>query len=168
MDVVLDTNAVRASGLNGAALNSLREYLSKKKSRLLLPDVVVEELCAQRRVQIEEAIQKIAHGSNDLRRLDPGFSGKVPEIDTAVAVASYRSEIMKSADKVEILENLKELVYRLANRVPAASPKGEEARDVLLWLTILGVGARQELVLAVETRERCFMKELSRRNCKLS
>jgi hypothetical protein len=127
-----------------------------------LPDVVVEELCAQRRVQIEEAIQKIANGSNDLRRLAPGFSGKVPEIDTAAAVASYRSEIMKSADKVEILENslidLKELVHRLANRVPPASPKGEEARDVLLWLTVLAVGERQEVVL-VSGDKRAFFHE---------
>lgn len=91
MDVVLDTNAVRASGLNGPALSSLREYLSRTKSSLLLPHVVVEELSSQRRMQIEEAIQEVAEGNNDLKRLVPGFSGKIPEIDIVAAVADYRA-----------------------------------------------------------------------------
>jgi hypothetical protein len=160
MDVVLDTNAVRASGLNGPALSSLREYLSKTKSSLLLPEVVVEELSSQRRMQIEEALQKIANGNNDLKRLVPAFSENLPEIDIVAAVADYRAEIMKSADRVTVLENspddLKELIQRLANRIPPASSKGEEARDVLLWLAVVAVGKQREVVLVSGDKKAFF------------
>src|ERR1039458_9032541 len=98
MDVMLDTNAIRASGLNGAAFDSLREYLSKTKSRLLLHEVVVEELCAQRRVEIEEALRKIAIGNNDLRRLLSDFSGEPPKVEVEAAVASYRSKLTQCAE----------------------------------------------------------------------
>lgn len=162
MNVLLDTNAVRASGLNGPAFSSLREYLSKTKSLLLLPNVVVEELCAQRRADIEEALFKIKSGSGDLRRLVPGFSEKRPRVDVGAAIENYRSQLEKSAEKVEIIENspgdLKELVRRLANRIPPASPKGEEARDVLLWLTVLAAGREQETAF-VSGDKRAFFHE---------
>lgn len=54
-----------------------------------------------------------------------------------------------AAARVSIIENtpadLKELIRRLVNRVPPASPAGEEARDVLLWLSVLAVGQKQEV-----------------------
>jgi hypothetical protein len=162
MDVLLDTNAVRASGLDGAAFSSLREYLSRTKSRLLLPDVVVEELCAQRRAEIDESVRKIASGNKALKRLVPDFSGKPPKVNVEAAVASYRSQLEQSAEKVTIIENsssdLKELVHRLANRIPPASSKGEEARDVLLWLSVLTVGQKQETAF-VSGDKRAFFQE---------
>lgn len=122
--------------------------------------MVVEELSSQRRIQIEEAIQKIASGNNDLKRLVPTFLGKIPEIDIVAAVANYRSEIMKSADRVTILENslddLKELVQRLVNRIPPASAKVEEARDVLLWLTVVAVGKQREVALVSGDKKAFF------------
>src|SRR5579863_7762920 len=102
MDVLLDTNAIRASGLDGAAFSSLREYLSRTKSRLLLPHVVVEELCAQRRAEIEEAVRRIANGNKELKRLVPDFSGKPSKVDVEAIVARYRSQLETSAEKVAI------------------------------------------------------------------
>ena len=162
MDVVLDTNPFRASGLDGAAFGSLREYLSKTKSRLLLHSVVIEELCAQRRAEIIEAVRKVASGKKDLTRLLTGFSLEVPDVDIEAAVQSYRLELEGSAGQVEIIEislaDSKELVRRLANRVPPASAKGEEARDVLLWLAVVSVGQRQETAF-ISRDQRAFFHE---------
>jgi hypothetical protein len=166
MDVLLDTNAVRASGFNGAAFNSLREYLSKTKSRLLLPSVVVEELCSQRRSDIEDAVRKIVTCYNELKRLVSGFSEEFPKVEAEAAVASYRSKLEHSAENVAIIENspgdLKELVRRLANRIPPASAKGEEARDVLVWLGVLTVGQKQEVAF-VSGDKRAFFQDGSLR-----
>ncbi|HEY6183641.1 MAG TPA: hypothetical protein VIW67_15450 [Terriglobales bacterium] len=81
MDVFLDTNAVRATGLNGAAFGSLRDYLSTTKSELLFSHIVIEELCAQQRSQMESAIRKIGNGNKELKRIVPEFSEKAPNIN---------------------------------------------------------------------------------------
>jgi PIN domain-containing protein len=162
MDVLLDTNAVRGSSLEGPAFDSLREYLSKTKSRLLLPSVVVEELCAQRQAEISGGLRKITNAKKDLERLAPGFSAEIPTIDIPAAVAEYRSQLETVAERVDIVDNtkadIKELVRRLANRIPPASPTGEEARDVLIWLTLLGVGSKQEAAFISGDR-RAFFQE---------
>src|SRR6476659_6576752 len=117
MDVLLDTNAVLATGLDGAAFSSLREYLSRTKSRLLLPDIVIEELCAQKRSEIDSAVRKVASGNKDLKRLIPDFSETPLKVDIDKAVARYRSQLRESAIAVAIIENsladLKEMVRRL-------------------------------------------------------
>lgn len=167
MDVLLDSSAIRASGLNSPAFGSLQEYLSRTKARLLLPSVVLEELCAQCRREIEEARQRVSSANEDLKRLVPGFApAKNPKIDVEDAVASYRAQLERSAAKVEIVENssrdFKELVRRLANRIPPASPGGEEARDVLVWLCVLSTGPQQEVAF-VSGDKRAFFDEGSLR-----
>jgi hypothetical protein len=162
MDVLLDTNAILATGLDGAAFGSLRDYLSTTKSRLLLSEIVVEELCAQQRSQIEGAVRKIASGNRELKRLIPDFSGKSPKVDVEDAVARYRSRLEQAAVRVTIIENspadTKEMVRRLVYRLPPASPTGEEARDVLLWLTVLATGQKQEMAF-VSGDKRAFFHE---------
>ena len=73
----------------------------------------------------------------------PGETTAPPALDASSALTAYCEQLVKSGDQVEILENmpddLTELTLRLAGRIPPASPNGEGARDVLLWLTVLPI-----------------------------
>lgn len=162
MDVLLDTNAVLANSIDGVAFKALRKYLRKTRSTLLLPFVVLEELCAQRRTQIQKLERDIEGVYKDLVRLFPAITAKPPALDASIGLRAYRQELLKSAEKVEILENspehLNELVRRLAGRIPPSSPNGEEARDVLVWLTLLAVG-RERRVAFVSGDRRAFFKD---------
>ncbi|MBI3781346.1 MAG: DUF4935 domain-containing protein [candidate division NC10 bacterium] len=161
MDVLLDTNAVRASGIDGVAFRALSTYLRRTRSRLLIPSVVLEELCAQRRMLIQTLERDLKTVHKDLRRLFPEATAKPPALDASAALTVYREQLVKSADQVEILENvpdhLAELVRRLAGRIPPASPSGEEARDVLLWLTLLPV-ARAGRVAFISGDQKAFFR----------
>ena len=161
MDVLLDTNAVRASGIDSVAFRALSTYLQRTRSRLLIPSVVLEELCAQRRMLIQKLQRDLESVYNDLRRLFPGDTVAPPLLDSSAALTAYREQVLRSADKVEVLVNvaddLTELVRRLAGRIPPASPNGEEARDVLLWLTLVSI-ARAGRVAFISGDQKAFFK----------
>ena len=82
-------------------------------------------------------------------------------MDSSAALTAYREQVLRSADKVEVLVNvaddLTELVRRLAGRIPPASPNGEEARDVLLWLTLVSI-ARAGRVAFISGDQKAFFK----------
>ncbi len=161
MDVILDTNAIRASGIDSAEFKALRAYLKTTRSLLLIPSVVVEELCAQRQRAIEKLERDLETAYKDLRRLFPDTTAKPPVLDTASALSVYRHQLVTSADQVQVLKNhpedLPELVRRLAGRLPPASPSGEEARDVLIWLAVLCV-ARTGRVAFITADQKAFLK----------
>jgi len=162
MDVLVDTNAMRANSVDGVAFKALREYLRKTRSRLLIPYVVIEELVAQRRMQIQQLMRDVEGVRKDLQRLFPTIVAQLPALDTNAALAEYREQILKSAAKVEIIDNspddLRELVRRLAGRIPPASPNGEEARDVLIWLNLLAVGRGQHVAFVSGDQKAFFME----------
>lgn len=91
----------------------------------------------------------------------PGATIAPPALDASVALTAYREQLVKSGDQVEVLENmpddLAELVRRLAGRIPPASPNGEEARDVLIWLTVLPI-ARAGRVAFISGDKKAFFK----------
>ena len=154
MDVALDANALLSAGLANPAFSSLRDYLRKTKSRLLLPEVVLEELLAQRRMLIAKAIRKGLEANKEMKSLVPGYEDKplrkhLKAIEVETAVDAYKAELKQAADGVSIVENrasdLMEMVRRLANRIPPASQAGEEARDVLIWLAVLRMAEKGEL-----------------------
>jgi hypothetical protein len=154
MDVALDANAILSLGLANPAFSSLRDYLQKTKSRLLLPEVVLEELVAQRRALITKAIKRGLESNKDLKGIVPDYNDKplrkhLGSVDVEAAVAAYRAELETAADEVSVVKNrasdLMKMVRRLANRIPPASQAGEEARDVLIWLAVLQIAEKSEV-----------------------
>lgn len=148
MDVLLDTNAVRGAGLDGPAFRSLRDYLTRTDSALLVPSVVLEELLALKERNVRDVQRDLDGAFRAMKALDPNNSDVVPHLGVAAIVATERARMLAAADRVMLLDNnaeedLPELVRRLAHRIPPASPKGEEARDVLIWLA-----ARRRLAVA--------------------
>jgi hypothetical protein len=141
MDVLVDTNAVQRNDIDSAAFRSFLAYLRTTRSRFLLPSVVLEELCANRRRRLEKLEHDLDVAYTELRRLYPGTDAAPPALDKDAAVAAYRDQLLTCAERVEVLENdprdLEEMVRRLVHRIPPASANGEEARDVLIWLALL-------------------------------
>lgn len=162
MDVLVDTNAILAAGLDGAALKALRSYLIRTRSRLLIPSVVLEELCANRRTSIQTLERDFASAHKQLRRLCPDSTAVPPVLDANAAVSAYRDQILTVATQVHVIINqpddITELVRRLAGHLPPASTTGEEARDVLIWLALLPM-ARAGRLAFVTGDKKAFLKE---------
>ena len=138
MDVITDTNSLRGAGLDSPAIKALAEYLRRTRSKLVVSAVVREELIAQRRTQLQRSLHALDSAVRDLKKLVPGVILEVPIVDERVVVVALQEKLANLADAVEFVENipddLPEMVRRLVGRIPPASPEGEEARDVLLWL----------------------------------
>lgn len=149
MDVLLDTNAIKAVGLDGAAMKALASYLHKTRSSLLLPQVVVQELRAQRRNELSQAMRELQSAHKSIRRLFPNTRIESPALDLDGALRDYQARLLSITDDVRVIENesedLPELVRRLANRVRPATAKGEEARDVLIWLCVRRISTTSPL-----------------------
>ena len=108
MDVVLDTNAVVSLGLTNPAFGSLRDYLRKTKSRLLIPEVVLEELRAQRRSAVSKSVRKGLEADKELVATVPGYRPVVKHlkgVDVEAAVDVHEADIKALADKVSTVEN---------------------------------------------------------------
>jgi hypothetical protein len=149
MDILIDTNAVLATGIESQAFRSLKNYLRTTRSTLLIPAVVIEELCAKNRIAIEQLSSTLRKAYKEMHHLFPHVKAKPPVLKAARAMDLYRQRITALSDQTRILENkredLRELIRRLANRIPPASQKGEEARDVLIWLTVLRVVRKRHI-----------------------
>jgi hypothetical protein len=151
MNVITDTNSLRGAGLDSPAIRALAEYLRRTRSVLVLPAVVREELLSQRLRQLQRAVRAVDSAVKDLKMLVPGLTVEVPVVDETTVVEALREKLTKLADVVEFVENiphdLPEMVRRLAGRIAPASPEGEEARDVLLWLTTKRLCKTQKVAL---------------------
>ncbi|MGA2100354.1 MAG: PIN domain-containing protein [Candidatus Sulfotelmatobacter sp.] len=162
MDVLLDAN-VLYPGVDTAVFKALREYLRRTRSSLLVPLVVLEEICAHRERQILKLIKDMEDVKKEARRLFPKLTVELPSLDLGQALSKYRADILKSAENVLVLENtpehFKELVTRLTRRIAPASPDGEEARDVLLWLNLLDVAPKRKVAFVSSDRRAFFQDE---------
>lgn len=151
MNVITDTNALRGAGIDSPAIKALAEYLRRTRSALIVSSVVLEELLSQRLRQLQRAIRTVDHAAKDLEKLVPGIHLELPAVDEAAIIDALRDKIANLADAVEFIENtsddLPEMVRRLAGRIPPASPEGEEARDVLLWLMTKRLCKTQKVAL---------------------
>jgi hypothetical protein len=151
MNVITDTNSLRGAGLDSPAMKALAEYLRRTRSALVVSVVVREELLSQRLRQLQRAVRAVDSAVKDLKMLVPGLTLEVPVVDEAAVVEALRKKLTILADVVEFVENipddLPEMVRRLAGRIPPASSEGEEARDVLLWLTTKRLCKTQKVAL---------------------
>ena len=108
MDVLLDTSVIRACGIDSTAFKALKAYLKTTRSQLLIPSVVVEESCAQRRMAIEKLERDMDAAFNDLHRLFMNITAKPPILDKTSALSVYRHQLVASVEQVKVLKNLPE------------------------------------------------------------
>lgn len=164
MNVFMDANSIQATGVDSAAFKALRNYLKRTDSRLMIPFVVLEELCANRERAIRQVERTLHTVQKDLQRLMPGEAVlEIPPLNVAAAVELYRDQILRIVgNSVTIVSNrredMEELIRRLVNRVPPASSKGEEARDVLIWLALLPLALSARIAF-ITNDKRAFFKD---------
>jgi hypothetical protein len=147
MDVALDANEFLSDPcMQSVRFQTLLAYLRKTQSRLLIPKIVWDEVIARYPERISGPHSKAANDLKGLRNLL--LATKVPEIgklEMEKEVSALKRKMKKPSPHVRalILNNfsdvsVEEIARRGIARVPPANPKGEELRDVMIWLMMLG------------------------------
>ena len=144
--VILDTNSVaRDFRLRTPAMRFLLRRSNDGLDRVVLPSVALRESIAVYKRQYRDQIGKIEHAFKSLERLrsdledyEPLWEEDLGEVDD---YGQWLEQIL-GGNGIEIRdppEATLELVDRAANRVPPFDAKGQNFRDVLIWLTIMDV-----------------------------
>jgi hypothetical protein len=147
MDVALDANEFLSDPrMESVRFQTLLAYLRKAQSRLLIPKIVWDEVIARYPERVSGPHSKAANDVKILRSLL--LATKVPEIgelEMEKEVSALRRKMRRPSPHVRalILSNfsdvsVEEIARRGIGRIPPANPKGEELRDVMIWLMMLG------------------------------
>ena len=151
MDVILDTNVLfsllQAQGGNFTNSNAFVElvtYLRRTKSDLVMPQMVVDELCARYQDFLSGLIKKSEDARETLQHKTFTNLINIPKVSLATEVQALRERLLNPAQGFQSRQfddygavSIAEVVRRGIHRVPPASSKGEELRDVVLWLLVL-------------------------------
>ncbi len=151
MDVILDTNILysplQAQGGDFTNFNAFVElvtYLRRTKSDLVLPKLVIDELCARYEDLLSGAIKQAEDARQTLQRKTFTKLIDVPKVSVSTEVRSLRERLLNPAQGFQSRPfddyagiSVAEVVRRGIQRIPPANSKGEELRDVVLWLLVL-------------------------------
>jgi hypothetical protein len=151
VDVILDTNILysplQAQGGNFTSSNAFVElvtYLRRTKSDLVMPQMVVDELCARYEDLLSRAIKQAEDARTTLQHKTFTKLINMPTVSLATEVRALRERLLNPAQGFQSRQfhdysgvSLAEVVRRGIKRIPPASSKGEELRDVVLWLLVL-------------------------------
>jgi len=151
MDVILDTNILysllREHGSEFAESDrfvDLTTYLRRTDSRLIIPHVVMEEFLARYADFISEWFKKTQDAWHSYNRalVSPHAFPLELHIDKELKKIKERLLNPAAGVHVAVFEDYKcapteEVVMRGIQRIRPASDKGEELRDVVIWLMTL-------------------------------
>lgn len=182
MDVILDANQILADPrMQGSKVQVLLRYLRQTNSSLVIPKIVGDEVLARYPERIQKAKEKLFDALSTLRSLC--FRAQlpnVPELDVSVEIAAFQeqlrnplltavSEIFESGISPKISQyvpsvstgdyskiKVEELARRGINRVRPASDRGEEFRDVILWLMALNYAKEKGRDVALISKDGHF------------
>jgi hypothetical protein len=143
MDIIIDTNIIKKENfLRSKKFTTLIDYLRKTKSRIILPQIVKEESISLYKKDVSSALTVTKNKIEELSRTCHNPVEIDLDIDIAKEVDSYIAHIQELSDKKLLYEIpyyndfLPEIVHRMINRKKPCSQKGEEFRDVILWLNV--------------------------------
>ena len=148
MIIVLDTNVFRADFLmRSATFDILLDYVARTDSRIIVPQIVFDELMANYE---RELILRISHLEKARKSLGQMISGEYESSNPVSIIAEkskYRAYFLQrlSIDDSYIYplkdSYLQDVVNRAINRRRPCNDKGEEMRDALLWLSVLDIAS---------------------------
>jgi len=144
MDIIIDTNILRQDHLlRSSKFQVVLDYLQKTNSHLIIPTVVKDEMIAIFRRQLIELSDE---ARNRAAKIDRWCYDDTPrtdfhlDIDKEVATyTSFLNELTHGGGALELPHQdnfLGEVIRRQINRIKPASDKGEEFRDIIIWLSI--------------------------------
>jgi hypothetical protein len=168
MDVALDANVIlNDPRMKGNAFHSLLDYLKKTDSRLVLTRIVLDEVIARYPERLRGAVHKATTAVGALGSL--AFDPKImlPQINIERETQKLKEKLRKPSRYVNssrIVNNfsdvkIEEVIKRGIERVPPASGRGEELRDVIHWLMMLAYVRASKRELAFVTGDEHFRRE---------
>ena len=151
MDVILDTNILysllREHGAEFTESDrfvDLTTYLRRTDSRLIIPHVVMEEFLARYADFIGEWFKKTQDAWHSYNRALVSPHGFPLELRIEKEVKKIKERLLNPATGVHVAvfkdykcAPTEEVVMRGIQRIRPASDKGEELRDVVIWLMTL-------------------------------
>lgn len=118
-------------------------YLKKTHSHLVIPTIVKEEMIANYTRHLRELVSQINNKSAELDRWCLGNGSKtkinINIADEASRYQTFLEELKQNNLSIDLPYQdhfLNEVIQRLIHRKKPASDKGEEFRDVLIWISI--------------------------------
>jgi hypothetical protein len=143
MVVILDTNIIQRDFLlNSGRFVILLDYLTRSKSKIILPEIVYKEIVANYERSLNGWLTQLDKVRKDSGRLL--FNTRLPDIRVSVPeeVERYRQYLLK---KLRVAENevfdykpsyLDNVVCRAVERRKPCTEQGEELRDAILWESV--------------------------------
>jgi hypothetical protein len=143
------------------------DYLRKKQSTLIIPQIVFDEVIARYPDLLSAQWRKAGKEVHAFRRLMLGPRiAEVPEVDTTRAVRALKKKLLKPFKHVKSIKlknfgdiDPKDVARRGVERIAPASSKGEELRDVMVWLMVLGHIQNSNVDTAFITADQHFAHE---------
>lgn len=146
MDVILDTNIYYHDfRMKGTHFQELFTYLRRADSSLVIPRVVMLESEKKYRDALSKPIKELRAAWDGMRAKAISNIGEFDDpVDIDAEVSLFKERLKQPAPKVKVQfyddysgVSVEEVVRRGVERVRPASEKGEELRDVILWLMVL-------------------------------
>lgn len=162
MDVVLDSNAYSSDyGMRSARFLALYSFLKKTAGRLILFKLVHDEVLANYKRDFDEKVRPRwdkmrAYAVEESTFRFPDFESQLKAVRTRLSSPEGIETLF--VDKYDGI-NIEEVVRRGIERVPPASSRGEELRDVVLWLAIIAHAKGQKEEIAFVTADSGFWAE---------
>lgn len=150
MIIVLDTNIYQEDYfLRSPRFTILLDYARRTHSRIALPRLVLDELMANYRRDLRRRIRDASRsrGHLSVALLEP--LGELPEFELDAEMSKMQDHLLEALgaqlDRLPGLrpEYMQEAVSRAISRRAPSTDRGEEIRDVLLWLLVKDI-AREE------------------------
>ena len=133
MAIYLDASVLRGT-LQGPELSAVNALARAYKQPILIPSIALDEATANRRRDIQQALDKVQGAIRNARwafRV-PGFHEPQP----AALALSWQKDILKAAEVLPIApEHAAEALFREIERVPPTR-EGRGARDAAIWLAV--------------------------------
>jgi hypothetical protein len=145
VDIILDANIILADpGFRSPQSVEMLAYLRRTSSRLVIPTMVVEEVLERYRERLLGHLNAARSKWAELRKAAMLEMEDFPAVDLEKNVSLVRQKLEKPSAGVESLIysdvstiDVAEVARRGIKRKRPASAKGEELRDVILWLVTL-------------------------------
>lgn len=164
MDVILDSNVILEDpAFVRAQFGELFSYLRRTNSRMVIPTTVRDEVETRFQEKLSEYLAEARSAWEHVRKLSGGSYSSLPLVDVSGAVNSLRSRMQHpSRDVPESLFprlgeiDFDEVVRRGIERRRPASAKGEELRDVIVWLQVKRYASEKGSGIGFVTRDLGF------------